>query len=145
MTYVLFLVLHIILRFVLKAYTSVNRRVHLDCCHELCVAACVKCRELFLNNFLNMALVVKLMQLTSRLLSGAVPGCDLLVLALSGVVPGVSWVVLGESSRAIRIGAAGCISPFTRKAFWPSRATPLSQSYIVIHFVRYLCDFRVVM
>ena len=40
----------------------------------------------------------------------------------------------GESSRATRIGAAGCISPSPRKAFWPSRATPLSQHYIVIHF-----------
>ena len=111
-----------------------RRPNHMDCCHELCVAECVKCRELFLNNFLNMASVLNLMQLTSRLLSGAVPGCDLLVLALSGVVSGVSWAVLGESSCATRIGAAGCISPSTRKAFWPSRATPLSQSYIVIHF-----------
>ena len=110
-----------------------RRPNHMACCHELCVAACVKCRELFLNNFLNMALVVKLMQLTSRLLSGAVPGCDLLVLALSGVVPGVSWAVLGESSRATRIGASGCISPSAQKAFWPSRATPLSHNYIVIH------------
>ena len=48
----------------------------------------------------------------------------------------------GESSRATRIGAAGCISPSARKAFWPSRATPLSQSYIVIHSSRYFCDFH---
>ena len=93
-----------------------RRPNHMACCHELCVAECVKCRELFLNNFLNMASVVNLMQLTSRLLSGAVPGCDLLVLALSGVVPGVSWAVLGESSRAIRIGAAACARSRSVKA-----------------------------
>ena len=41
----------------------------------------------------------------------------------------------GESSRATRIGAAECISPSPRKAFWPSRATPLSQHFMVIHFL----------
>ena len=43
-------------------------------CRELCVAERVKCRELFLNNILNVASVIDLMQLTCRLLSDAVPG-----------------------------------------------------------------------
>ena len=97
--------------------TMPRRPNHMACCNELCVAECVKCRELFLNYFLYRASVVNRMQLTGRLLSGAVPGCDLLVLALPGVVPGVSCAVLGESSRAGRSGAAWCIAPSAQRAF----------------------------
>ena len=43
-------------------------------CREFCIAERVKCRELFLTNILYVDSALDLMQLTCRLLSGAVPG-----------------------------------------------------------------------